>query len=648
MNKGSISLLALMVGLGSSASLHADALSALRKLNMGNSPSPTTPTANDTKLKEQISQLKTEVSTLRQALKDPTLQKELSDLQGNIDKIADGTPQSLIIELQGKIQKLKQKNKDLKAQQAAPIVHSNDPTTKAHISKLEAEIAKLRQQLAQGGKETLTVDPEAEKRVHEEMTTYTRKLASELNSKGSIIEVNTFRALIEKIEATGSTQLLLDLEKEILELTTKSPNAGRLEGINIILEKSDILKELHQRQAKAHYNSLADFGQQRLTELTALLKSDPTYFKKSPLAILVFMNKSSIDFSIVQKALSKLTNLFKKTSQSDIQAIYSYFHKLGIDPMRASSSSALMQTISKMIDPQAKGNLELSENEFKKLVEVDRQSLVDLINNIADTQLKEELKKLVAVGSTLAINAPKSALALNASPQALQYFNALKSLTFLDEQAAIAGGNAIIEKLKTKPAASAQEKASVAINGIKEFLTSEKKPPLASQDEEKIRTAIKAKQPAQTNPKTGPGVPPPPPLAGPGVPPPPPLPGGGQAPGLDGGSVPGAKTYAIGAEIPMSATFRDEILATIKGREGQIQAEIGKNKNNALTIEAKLKEEQGALNLKSETIEAAAYAVSTAPKGTTNVAMKKRIKDIIKPTLAQEAALVTFFKKILP
>ncbi|MBN9344291.1 MAG: hypothetical protein BGO76_08790 [Caedibacter sp. 38-128] len=647
MNKGSISLLALMVGLGSSASLHADALSALRKLNMGNSPSLTTPTANDTKLKEQISQLKTEVSTLRQALKDPTLQKELSDLQGNIDKIADGTPQSLIIELQGKIQKLKQKNKDLKAQQAAPIVHSNDPTTKAHISKLEAEIAKLRQQLAQGGKETLTVDPEAEKRVHEEMTTYTRKLASELNSKGSIIEVNTFRALIEKIEATGSTQLLLDLEKEILELTTKSPNAGRLEGINIILEKSDILKELHQRQAKAHYNSLADFGQQRLTELTALLKSDPTYFKKSPLAILVFMNKSSIDFSIVQKALSKLTNLFKKTSQSDIQAIYSYFHKLGIDPMRASSSSALMQTISKMIDPQAKGNLELSENEFKKLVEVDRQSLVDLINNIADTQLKEELKKLVAVGSTLAVNAPKSALALNASPQALQYFNALKGLAFLDEQAAIAGANAIIEK-KLKPTAGDQARATAAIDGISEFLISEKKPPLAPQDKEKIRTAIKTKQQTQTNPKTGPGVPPPPPLAGPGVPPPPPLPGGGQAPVLDGGSVPGAKTYAIGAEIPMSATFRDEILATIKGREGQIQAEIGKNKNNALTIEAKLKEEQGALNLKSETIEAAAYAVSTAPKGTTNVAMKKRIKDIIKPTLAQEAALVTFFKKILP
>lgn len=629
MNKGSISLLALMVSLGSSATLHADALSALRKLNMGNNPSPTTPTANDAKLKEQISQLKTEVSTLRQALKDPTLQKELSDLQGNIDKIADGTPQSLIVELQGKIQKLKQKNKDLKAQQAAPIVHSNDPTTKAHISKLEAEIAKLRQQLAQGGKGTLTVDPEAEKRVREEVTKYTHKLASELNSKGSIIEVNTFRTLIEKIEATGSTQLLLDLEKEILELTTKSPNAGRLEGINIILEKSDILKELHQRQAKAHYDSLADFGQQRLTELTALLKSDPTYFKKSPLAILVFMNKSSLDFSIVQKALSKLTNLFKKTSQSDIQAIYSYFHKLGIDPMRASSSSSLMQTISKMIDPQAKGNLELSENEFKKLVEVDRQSLVDLINNIADTQLKEELKKLVAVGSTQAANTAKVSLVLNSSPQALQYFNALKSLAFLDEEAAIAGANAIIEKLKTKPAASAQEKASAAIAGINEFFKSKNKQELTAATEKTTRstiTSIKAKAPA--------------PISGPVVPPPPPPLGGG-------GKVVVAKVHAIGAEIPMSKDFKNEVLSTVKGQEGQIQVEINKNKK-AKDVQQKLTAKEKELELDPETILTAAYAALSSPTGTSNKSIRGRIGNIINPTMKTAFSLEDTLKEVYP
>ncbi|AIL12818.1 hypothetical protein IM40_03660 [Candidatus Paracaedimonas acanthamoebae] len=636
MKRSSVSLFTLMIGLGSFIDLHADALSSWKKLNVGNNPSPTANTRNEEKLKKEISQLKTEILKLHQALNGSSLQREVSGLQSSINKMGDNTPESEIVRLKTKIEALKKKNTELKK----TMVPSQDPTTKAHISKLEAEIAKLRLQLAQGGKGALTVDPEAEKKVREEVTTYTHKLTSELNNKGGIIEVNTFKTLLEKIENTGSTQLLLDLENKILELTTKSPNAGRLEGINIILEKSDILKELHQRQAKAHYDSLADFGQQRLTELTTLLKSDPAYFKKSPLTILVFMNKNTLDFSVVQKAFSKLTSLFKKTSQSDIQAIYSYFHKIGIDPMRTSNSSALMQTISQMIDPQKKGTHELSENEFKKLVEVDRQSLVDLINNIADTQLKEELKKLVAVGSTLAVKAPKAALELDASPQALQYFNALKGLTFLDGQAVIAGANAIMKKLKTKPAASVQEKASAAIAGINEFLKSENKPALTAATEKTTRgaiTSIKDKTPA--------------PIAGPGVPPPPP--GIGKAPVLGGGNVLEAKVYKIGDEIPLNPgikggkEFKDNILATIHGREIQIQAEINKNKNKAKDIQNKLKTKEKELEINDEIILASAYAALTS-KDTKLMTMRKRIETIIQPGLKTAAVLVATIKEVYP
>lgn len=586
MKKSSVSLLALMIGLGSSMNLHADALDKWRKLNIGNNSSSNNSTKTETK---------------QQIVPSATASQKVQS-------------------------------------------SAQDAAIKAHIAKLEAEIAKLRALIAQGGKGALTVDPEAEKKVAQEVSAYTQQLTKDIEKAEAKIDINNFRTLLEKIEGIGSAKILLELESKIMELTMNSPNAQKLEGINILLEKSDVLKEMHQKQQKAHYDNLADLGQQRLTTLIAQLKSDPTYFKKSPLTILVFMTKSTLDFSIVQKSLSKLASIFKKTSQEDIQAIYSHFHKIGIDPMKTSNSSALMQTISKMINPEDKGSRSLSESDFKKLIETDRQSFVDLINNISDAQLKEEFKKLITVGTVQAVNTVKAALALDPSPQALTYFNTLKGLTFLDEQAAIAGANKIVEKLKTQPKPSTQAQASAAIEGIKEFLTSEKKPLLTSQNEGEIRTAItsiKANQLAQTNPKAGPGAPPPPP----------PMNGPGNATVnnvVNGGN---AKVHAIGAEIPMSKTFKDEILATIKGREGQIQAEIDKNKNKSGEVKTKLEQQENITNfgLNQETILAAAYAASSVPTGTNNKTIRGRIAKLITLDLPAKAIkLEGVLKEIYP
>lgn len=626
MNKGSISLLALMVALGSSESLQADAKSALSKLNLGHNSSSPSSTQNEAKLKKQISQLKTEVLTLRQALKDPSLQKDLSDLQTNIDKIEDGTPQSIIFQLQVKIEKLKKKNQELKA--AAPIVHSNDPATKAHISKLEAEIAKLRLQLSQGGKPT--IDPEAEKKVAEAVTTYIDNITQELNDKTTKLNIHNFRELLDRVESTGSVQLLLELESKILELTTNSPHPEKLEGINGILEKSDVLKELHQQQAKNHFESLAELGKQRLQNLTNLLTNDPNYFKKSPLAILIFMNKSAFDFSIIQKSLSSLSNLFNKTPQADIQAIYSYLHNIGIDPMKTSFSSNFMKSISQLINSQAKDSNGLSEKEFEKLVKINRNQLLDLVNNIADTELKVKLTKMLEVSKEVIPNSSKQEIVLDTSPQALIYFKALEDFPYLKGEASIIGANAIIEKLNKKSTASPQEKASVAINGINEFFKSIKKGELTTQQQKDIRDKLKTIKPAQV-------------VTGPGVPPPPPSSSGSKG-----------KIYEIGEIIQMGTKpkevqqFIDDILATIKNRETAAQAEINKNKNRAKDIQRKLTEQSNDLDLNSETILAAAYAVLSCPEGMTNKTIRARIANIISPTMKTALFLDKALKEIYP
>ena len=232
MKKNSVSLLALMIGLGSSMNLHADALDKWNKLKLNNGASPANSSTGTGSKQQQTS--------------------------------------------------------------------TQDPKTKEHIAKLEAEISKLRALVAQGGKGTLTVDPELEKKVAQETEAYIQKITQEIEIAGKTVDKNEFQNLLEKIEEIGSIQLLLHLEEKFIKLAYQTSNANKLDDILSMLEGSEVLRKLHAQQQKLYFDNLAKAGQQRLQELKTLIKADLTYIKKSPPTLMLFMDVRKINSAGVQ------------------------------------------------------------------------------------------------------------------------------------------------------------------------------------------------------------------------------------------------------------------------------------------------------------------------------------------------------------
>ncbi|MBN9413410.1 MAG: hypothetical protein J0H12_05760 [Candidatus Paracaedimonas acanthamoebae] len=533
MKKNSVSLLALMIGLGSSMNLHADALDKWNKLKLNNGASPANSSTGTGSKQQQTS--------------------------------------------------------------------TQDPKTKEHIAKLEAEISKLRALVAQGGKGTLTVDPELEKKVAQETEAYIQKITQEIEIAGKTVDKNEFQNLLEKIEEIGSIQLLLHLEEKFIKLAYQTSNANKLDDILSMLEGSEVLRKLHAQQQKLYFDNLAKAGQQRLQELKTLIKADLTYIKKSPPTLMLFMDVRKINSAVVQNNLGVFAKMYEIIPQADLQAIFSHLSEIKVNPQGTSSSSELMKRINTYIKPQEKKGRELTEKEFTSFYkkEDNQRGFQILIKNIADQEIQKRLYKLFDIEN---IESTKSGLTDDAS----------------------------------KISAS-DEIAEMNLGSIKERQAS--------------LAAASAKSAQKKSEKTGAEVPPPPPphIAGPVVPPPPPPPmKKGKTETEEPAKIP-AKVYAIGEEISFdpkkSDTFKDEILATIQGREEQIEAEVDKNKNNAKIIKDKLAEFKSGLNLNNEKVLAAAYAISTAPAGTTKDNIKKRITAIIKPTMLQQVALVSFFKQ---